>query len=99
MGVVGSGEGLGSGGALVKLCLVSCVVCRGNQLGVTGWADVAEALEQATALTSLNECDQYAAIRSGGLKEMNLGWTELAVWAMLFLERSASTLTKLDVRL
>ncbi len=50
-------------------------------------------------LTSLNGCDQYTAIRAGGLRELKLTpkW-ELGVWAVRFLERSASTLTKLDFR-
>ena len=71
----------------------------GNKLGVAGWAAVSDALEAATALTSLNGCDQYTAIRAGGLRELKLipEW-ELGVWAARFLERSASTLTKLDVR-
>ena len=71
---------------------------RGNQLGVAGWAAVADALERVTSLTRLNGCGQYAAIRAGGLREMRLGGTELGVWAGRFLERSGATLTTLDVR-
>ncbi len=71
---------------------------RGNQLGVEGWATVADALERVTCLTSLNGCNKYAAIRAGRLRELNLDNTELGVWAARFLERSASTLTKLDIR-
>jgi hypothetical protein len=71
---------------------------RGNKLGVAGWAAVTDALEAVTSLTSLNGCNQYAAIRAGGLREMNLGGMELGLWVGRFLERSASTLTKLDVR-
>ena len=58
-----------------------------------------DALEGITGLTSLNGCDRYAAIRAGGLRELTLEkeW-ELGVWAARFLERSASTLTTLDVR-
>ena len=59
---------------------------------------MADALERVTGLTSLNGCDRYAAIRAGGLREMQLGGTELGVWAARFLERSAATLTTLDVR-
>ena len=72
---------------------------RGNQLGVAGWAAVADALERVTSLTRLNGCGQYAAIRAGGLREMRLRseW-ELGVWAGRFLERSGATLTTLDVR-
>ncbi len=72
---------------------------RGNQLGLAGWAAVADALERVTALTSLNGCGQYAAIRVGGLRELTLKkeW-ELGVWAARFLERSGATLTWLDVR-
>ncbi len=69
-----------------------------NQLGFAGWAAVADALEHVTSLTSLNGCDQYASIRAGGLAEMNLGGKGLEVWAARFLERSASTLTRLDLR-
>jgi hypothetical protein len=50
------------------------------------------------SLTSLNGCDQYVAIRAGGLRELNLRDTELGVWAARFLERSASTLTSIDFR-
>jgi hypothetical protein len=71
---------------------------RGNQLGLAGWAAVADALERVTCLTSLNGCGQYAAIRAGGLREMQLGGTELGLWAARFLERSGATLTTLDVR-
>ncbi len=72
--------------------------CRGNQLDVAGWAEVADALEHITSLTSLNDCTDYAAIRKGGLKEMELDLTELGVWAARFFEKSAKTLTLLDVR-
>jgi hypothetical protein len=71
---------------------------RGNQLGVADWAALADALEPVRSLVSLNGCSQYAAIRAGGLREMNLCGTELGVWAARFLERSASTLTTLDIR-
>ena len=72
--------------------------CRGNRLGVKGWAALADALEAATSLTCLNGSDQYAAIRAGGVADMRLSGTELGVWAARFLERSASTLTSLDIR-
>jgi hypothetical protein len=71
---------------------------RGNQLDLAGWAAVADALERVTCLTSVNGCGQFAAIRAGGLREMQLGGTELGVWAARFLERSGATLTTLDVR-
>ncbi len=67
-------------------------------MGVAGWAAVADALEGVTSLTSLNGCNQYTAIRAGGVKEMKLNGKELGVWTARFLERSASTLTSLDVR-
>jgi hypothetical protein len=72
---------------------------RENQLGVACWAALSAALEQVTSLTSLNGCDQYSAIRAGGLAEINLleEW-ELGIWAARFMGRSASTLTKLDLR-
>jgi hypothetical protein len=56
------------------------------------------ALEQVTSLTSLNGCDQYSVIRAGGLAEIKLSGTELGIWAAQFLGRSASTLTRLDLR-
>jgi hypothetical protein len=59
---------------------------------------VADALERVTGLKSLNGCGDYAAIRAGGLQKMALRGMELGVWAGRFLERSARTLTKLDVR-
>ncbi len=59
---------------------------------------MADALERVTGLTSLNGCGDYAAIRAGGLQKMALRGMELGVWAARFLERSARTLTKLDVR-
>ena len=60
---------------------------------------MADALERVTSLTSLNGCDQYAAIRAGGLANLELEGTELGVWAARFLERSCDTLTELDFRL
>ena len=78
---------------------VEMAVCRGNQLDAAGWAAVADALERVTTLKSLNGCGQYAAILDGGMKKMTLEkeW-ELGVWATRYLERSASTLTVLDIR-
>ena len=65
---------------------------------MAGWAAVADALERVTSLTSLNGCGHYAAIRAGGLRELELDGTELGVWAARFLERSGSTLTRLHVQ-
>ncbi len=73
-------------------------VHRRNHPGVAGWAAVASALDRAPSLTSLNGCGQYAAIRAGGQAEVGLKGTELALWAVRFLERSAATLTTLDMR-
>ncbi len=72
---------------------------RGNQLDVAGWANVADALMGITSCTLLNGCDQFAAIREGGLRVMKLEreW-ELGSCAWKFVERSSSTLTRLDVR-
>jgi hypothetical protein len=67
-------------------------------VGVAGWAAVADALERVTSLTSLNGCDQYAAIRVGGVSSMELEGTGLGVWAARFLDRSALSLTMLDIR-
>jgi hypothetical protein len=61
---------------------------------------VADALERTTSLTCLNGCNQYSAIRAGGLTELKLEATwELGLWAVGFLERSAETLTTLDLNL
>ena len=72
---------------------------RGNRIDLAGWAAVTDALEHLTCLTSLNGCCQYSAIRAGEMESLKLDkqW-ELALWAMRFLECSASTLTLLDVR-
>ena len=59
---------------------------------------MADALEAAPFLTSLNGCNQYAAIRAGGMEDMQLQNTDLALWAVLFLERSASSLTNLSLK-
>ncbi len=59
---------------------------------------MADALERAASLVSVNGCGQYAAVRAGGIRALRLGGTELGVWAARFLERSASTLTALDLR-
>ncbi len=63
-----------------------------------GWTAVADALERITTLTSLNGCDRVAAIQAGGQAEIMLGGTELWLWAARHLWRSASSLTRLDVR-
>ena len=72
--------------------------CRGNQLDVAGWNEMANALDHIPSLTSLNECTDYAAIRKGGVKKMELDETELGLWAARYFEKSATTLTMLDVR-
>ena len=72
--------------------------CRENQLGVSGWNVVADALERVPSLTSLNDCTNYAKIRKGGLKNMFLEGSELGLWATRFFEKSAKTLTTLDIR-
>ncbi len=62
---------------------------------------MARALNRVTSLKSLNGCAQYTALRTGDVprREMRLDkeW-ELGMWVVEFLERSASTLTKLDLR-
>jgi hypothetical protein len=74
-------------------------VRRGNKLGLAGRVALARALDRITSLTSVNGCDQYAAIRKGGLAELKLdGEWELAVAAGRYLPRSGSTMTRLDVR-
>ena len=69
-------------------------------MDAVSWAAVADALdtERFTSLTSINGYKQYAAIRAGGLAEVRLEGTELGVCVAGFLERSASTLTRLQLR-
>jgi hypothetical protein len=69
---------------------------RDNCLSFKGRVAV---VDRITSLTSLNGCDQYTAIRKGGLAELKLyaEW-ELAVAVVRYLPRSGSTLTRLDVR-
>ena len=67
-------------------------------MDAAGWTAIADALETATSLTSLNGCALYAGIRSGGQRELALGGTELGVVVARYLPRSAETLTTLDVR-
>jgi hypothetical protein len=77
----------------------SVAVRRGNQLGFGGRVALADALDRITSLTSVNGCDQYAAIRQGGLAELKLdGEWELAVFVVRYLPMSCSTMTRLDVR-
>ena len=72
---------------------------RDNPLGFEGRVAVADALDRITSLTSLNGCDQYSAIRKGGLAELTLyAESELAVAVARYLPRSGSTLTRLDLR-
>ncbi len=71
---------------------------RGNTLGLVGWTAVAYALEPVTSLTSLNGCNHYAAIRAGGQTEIRLNKTEPGLWVGLYLPRSASSLTTLEMR-
>ncbi len=67
-------------------------------MGAAGWTAIADALEEITSLTSLNTYTGYAAIRAGGLAELELAGTELAVVVARYLARSADTLTTLDLR-
>ncbi len=73
-------------------------MCRGNRADAAGWKVLADALEAATSLTSLNGCAAYAAIRSGGQRELALGGTEVALAVARYLPRSADSLTTLDLR-
>ncbi len=59
---------------------------------------IAEALDRTPSLTSLNGYDNYTAIRAGGRAELPLAETELGVVVARYLARSASTLTKLNLR-
>jgi hypothetical protein len=76
----------------------SATVQRKSQLDIVGWTSVANALDVVYSLTSLNGCNLYASIRAGGLAELKLGKSGLGCWAVLFMERSAATLTALDLR-
>ncbi len=64
----------------------------------TGWTAIIDALEAVTSLTSLNGCDSYAAIRTGGQTRLELGGSELGIAVARYLPRSADTLTELDLR-
>ncbi len=86
------------------LCVInhfSRLFRRGNLLGVAGWAVVARALERVTSLKTLNGCKQYTSLVTGELPQgemkVDQRW-ELGEWVVGFLERSASSLTKLDLR-
>jgi hypothetical protein len=59
---------------------------------------VADALERVPSLKSLNDCTDYAKIRKGGVKTMDLEGTELGLWAARFFEKSAKTLKSLNIR-
>ncbi len=77
----------------------SATVRSDIQLGFEGRVAVADALDRITSLTSVNGCNQYAAIRKGELAELKLhGEWELAVAVARYLPRSGSTLRRLDVR-
>jgi hypothetical protein len=70
-----------------------------NNLGIAGWRALTDVLEHITSITSLNGCDQIAAIRAGGMVEMRLAYTgRLSWWAARYFERSAATLTILELR-
>ncbi len=71
---------------------------RGNHVGAAGWTAIADALERITSLACLNGYDSYAAICAGGLVELQLAETELAVAVARYLPRSACTLTTLNLR-
>ena len=63
---------------------------------------MADALESITSLTSLNGFSEYAAVHAGGLTDLYLDSSnELGGWVPFmarYLERSAGTLTTLNVR-
>jgi hypothetical protein len=71
-------------------------------LGVDGWNAIADALKGLTALTSLNDrvsnYGECLSICEGGQTEVLLQYSQLGLWAAQHLERSASTLTSLDLR-
>ena len=68
-------------------------------MDAAGWTAIADALEAVTAVTSLNGCPHYAAIRAGGQRELKLdGKWELVVAVARYLPRSAESLTMLDIR-
>ena len=71
---------------------------RNNGLGPAGWASVMSALGRCTNLASLNSCDQYQAIVTGGLVALDIQGYEIGLAVGPFLPRSAATLTSLDLR-
>jgi hypothetical protein len=56
------------------------------------------AMDGLEGLRNVNYWEGMEKLREGGLETTDLGNSELAVAAALFLPRSASTLTALDAR-
>ncbi len=74
---------------------------RQNRLEADGWTAVIDVLEGITALTSLNlsPSSWMRAISEGGQTEILVNQEyELGVFVLRYLERSASTLIRLDFR-
>ena len=67
---------------------------RQNLVDMAGWMAIAEALEAVPSFKFLNGHDDYTAIRTGEIREMNLSGTELGIAVLRYLPRSAGTLTK-----
>jgi len=96
---LGPGGGTAVAGVLELLTVLGSLDLRANQVGAAGWTAIANALEGITSLTSLNGCALYPVIRAGGIAELQLEpATELCIAVARYLPRSASTLTKLDLR-
>ena len=72
---------------------------RGNRVGLEGWDSLLSPLASCRRLLALNGCRETRALLEGGCKVLDLaGKHELGAAAALWLPRSASTLTRLDLR-
>ena len=79
--------------------LRSASPCRGNGIEKDGWNALMDALINCPQLSTLNGCAAYAALVAGGCEALNLSGYEIGLAAERLLQRSASTLTSLNLRL
>jgi hypothetical protein len=79
-----------------------------NKLDKATWISILTSIETNTILSNLNEYEEIAALRRGGLEKLDLTWspvsltqdgdTDLLVPFMFYLPRSASSLVSLTLR-
>ena len=80
-----------------------CTVCRGNHLGHSGWDVVMDNLSALTSVTSFNGMADLGTLFMGGqtnvnLRNKDLSTNEAVVAVARLLQRSDTTLIKLDLR-